>query len=111
MHGFRGNGAMEKRAFMPSPLWRSTCVFTTVDSRCEYGHGAPLGSPVGTLPQCAALGSLDFLTGLCGPSQPEGPHQPSRDAYVGSVCQCHCGADRRSRYLVHLVWVSGSFGC
>ena len=58
MHGLRGNGAREKTALMPDPLWRSWCGFTTLDSRRGYGHGAPKGRPVGTLPQPAALGSL-----------------------------------------------------
>ena len=43
---------------MPDPLWRSSCVFTTLDSRRGYGHGASLDGPVGSLPQSAALGSL-----------------------------------------------------
>ena len=58
MHGLRGNGAREKTALMPDPLWRSSCGFTTLDSRCGYGHGAPEGRPVATLPQSASLGSL-----------------------------------------------------
>ena len=40
MHGLRGNGAREKTALMPDPLWRSSCGFTTLDSRRGYGHGA-----------------------------------------------------------------------
>ena len=43
---------------MPDPLWRSSFGFTTLDSRRGYGHGAPEGRPVGTLPEPAALGSL-----------------------------------------------------
>ena len=58
MHGLRGNGAREKTALMPDPLWRSSCGFTTQDSRRGYGHGAPLEGAVGILPQSAALGSL-----------------------------------------------------
>ena len=58
MHGFHGNGAREKTALMPDPLWRSSGGFTTLDSRRGYGHGARKGGPVGTLPQTAALGSL-----------------------------------------------------
>ena len=49
---------------MPDPLWRSSCGFTTLDSRRGYGHGAPERRPVGTLPQSAALGSFE---------QPDGP--------------------------------------
>ena len=40
-----------------------------------------------------------------------GPPRSSCDAYVGPVCHCHCGSDRRSRHPVRLVWVNGSFGC
>ena len=58
MHGLRGNGAREKTAWMPDPLWRSSFDFTTLDSRRGYGHGAPKEGPVGTLPQTAAFGSL-----------------------------------------------------
>ena len=58
MHGLRGNGAREKTALMPDPLWRSSFGFTTLDSRRGYEHGAPKEGPVGTLPQPAALGSL-----------------------------------------------------
>ena len=57
-HGLRGNGARDKTALMPDPLWRSSCGFTTLDSRRGYGHGAPKRRAVGTLPQPAALGSL-----------------------------------------------------
>ena len=45
-------------AFMPHPLWRSSCGFTTQESRPGYGHGAPLEGPVGNLPQSPAFGSL-----------------------------------------------------
>ena len=41
MHGLRGNGAREKTALMPDPLWRSSFRFTTLDARRGYGHGAP----------------------------------------------------------------------
>ena len=58
MHGLRGNGAREKTALMPDPLWRSSLDFNTLDSRRGYGHGAPKEGPVGTLTQPAALGSL-----------------------------------------------------
>ena len=47
---------------------------------------------------------------LCGRSRPVGPPRVSV-AYVGRVCHCHCGGDRRSRHPVRLVWVNGSFGC
>ena len=63
MHGLRGNGAREKTALMPDPLWRSSFDFTTLDSRRGYGHGAPKEGPVGTLPQTAALGSLGYPDG------------------------------------------------
>ena len=48
---------------------------------------------------------------LCGRFRPVGPPRSSCDAYVGRVCHCHCGGDRRSRHPVRLVWVNGSFGC
>ena len=57
MHGLRGDGVSEKTALMPDPLWGSSYGFTTLDSRRGYGHGAPEGIPLGTLPQSAALGS------------------------------------------------------
>ena len=56
MHGLRGNGAREKTALMPDPLWRSSFGFTTLDLRRGYGHGAPKEGPVGTLPQPPGLG-------------------------------------------------------
>ena len=31
MHGLRGNGAREKTALMPDPLWRKSFGFTTMD--------------------------------------------------------------------------------
>ena len=58
MHGLRGNGAREKTALMPDPLWRSSFGFTTLASRRGYGHGAPKERPVGTLPEAAALKTL-----------------------------------------------------
>ena len=51
------------------------------------------------------------LMDLCGSFRPVGPPRSSCDAYVGRVCHCHCGSDRRSRHPVRLVWVNGSFGC
>ena len=63
MHGLRGNGAREKTALMPDPLWRSSFGFTTLDSRRGYGHGAPKEGPVGNLAQTAALGSLGWPDG------------------------------------------------
>ena len=60
MHELRGNGAREKTALMPNPLWRSSCGFTTLDLCRAYGHGAPLEGSVGPLPQPTALGSLDL---------------------------------------------------
>ena len=58
MHGLRGNEAREKAALMPNLFWRSSCCFTTQDSRPGYGHGAPLEGPVGSLPESAGSGSL-----------------------------------------------------
>ena len=51
------------------------------------------------------------LMDLCGRFQPVGPPRLSCDAYVGRVCHCHCGSDRRSWRPLRLVWVNGSFGC
>ena len=39
MHGLRGNEARGKTALMANPLSRSTCGFTTLDSRSGYAHG------------------------------------------------------------------------
>ena len=58
MHDLRGNGAREKTALMPDPLWRSSFGFTTLDSHRGYGHGAHREGPVGTLLQTAALRSM-----------------------------------------------------
>ena len=63
MHGLCGNWARERTALMPDPLWRSSCDFTTQDSRFGYGHSAPLEGPVGPVPQSAGLGSLGGLDG------------------------------------------------
>ena len=51
------------------------------------------------------------LTDLCGLSRPVGPSRLSGDGYVGRVCHCHCGGDRRSRHPVRLVWGNRSLGC
>ena len=107
MHGLRGNGAREKTALLPAPLWRSSCGFTTLDSRRGYGHGAPKGlSP--SLQPWEAWGSL---MDLCGCFRPVGPPQALCDAYVGRVCHYHCGGDRCSRHPVRVLWIDGSFGC
>ena len=63
MHGRCRDGAREKKALMPDPLWRSSCGSTTQDSRRGYAHGAPLEGPVGTVPQSVALGSLGLPEG------------------------------------------------
>ena len=63
MQGLCGNGAREKTVLMPDPLWRSLFGLTTLDSRREYGHGAPKEGPVAPLPQTAALGSLGWPDG------------------------------------------------
>ena len=67
----------------------------------------PWGLPLGLRPWEAWV----VLTDLCGCSQPVGPARLSRDAYVGRVCHCFSGGDRRSRNPVRLVWVNGSCGC
>ena len=59
MHGLRSNGTTVKTALMPDPFSRSLCGFATQDSPRGYGYGASLEETVGTLPQPAALGSLD----------------------------------------------------
>ena len=51
------------------------------------------------------------LTDLCGCSQPPELPRSSSDVYVGRLCHCHCGGDRRSRHVVRLVWVNRFFGC
>ena len=65
---------------------------------------------MGTLPQSAALGILDYLKDLCGCSRPLGPPWSACDAYVGRVCHYTCGGDRSSRRSVCPIWVNGSFG-
>ena len=111
MHGLLGNGAREKTALMPDPLWRSSFGFTTLDSRRGYGRGAPKKGPVGTSPRLRPWEFWGSLMDLCGRFRPVGPPRSSCGAYVGRVCHCHCGSDRCSRHPVRLVWVNGSFGC
>ena len=69
MHGLRGNGAREKTALMPDPLWRSSFGFTTLHSRRGYGHGAP--KEVKRYPEPMAHGSE-----ACEPSHPLWPMAP-----------------------------------
>ena len=112
MYGLRGNRAREKTALTPDPLRRSLFGCTTLDSRRmdmdmvrprkDLGDSPPAGGP------WEALGSL---MDLCGRFRPVGPPRSSCDAYVGRVCHCNCGGDRRSRHQVRLVCVNGSFGC
>ena len=55
---------------MPDPFWRSSCGFTTRDSRRGYGHGAPEGGPLSpSLWPWEAWGSL---MDLCGRFRPSG---------------------------------------
>ena len=71
----------------------------------------PRKDPWGLLPRLRPWEALGSLMDLCGRFRPVGPPRSSCDAYVGRVCHCHCGGDRRSRHPVRLVWVNGSFGC
>ena len=71
----------------------------------------PRKDPWGLSPSLRPWEAWGSLMDLCGRFQPVGPPRSSCDAYVGRVCHCHCGGDRRSRQPVRLVWVNGSFGC
>ena len=71
----------------------------------------PRKDPWGLSPSLRPWEAWGSLMDLCGRFRPVGPPRSSCDAYVGRVCHCHCGSDRRSRHPVRLVWVSGSFGC
>ena len=71
----------------------------------------PRKDPWGLSPRLRPWEALGSLMDLCGRFRPVGPPRSSFDAYVGRVCHCHCGSDRRSRHPVHLVLVNGSFGC
>ena len=71
----------------------------------------PRKDPWGLSPSLRPWEAWGSLMDLCGRFWPVGPPWSSCDAYVGRVCHCHCGSDRRSRHPVRLVWVNGSFGC
>ena len=71
----------------------------------------PRKDPWGLSPSLRPWEAWGSLMDLCGRFRPVGPPRSSCDAYVGRVCHCHCGGDRRSRHPVRLVWVNGSFGC
>ena len=71
----------------------------------------PREDPWGLSPSLRPWEAWGSLMDLCGRFRPVGPPRSSCDAYVGRVCHCHCGSDRRSRHPVRLVWVNGSFGC
>ena len=103
MYGLRGNRTREKTALMPDPLRRSSSWIWTW---CARGRTRGDSPPAGG--RWEPWGSL---MDLCGRFRPVGPPRSSCDAYVGRVCHCHCGIDRRSRHPVRLVWVNGSFGC
>ena len=49
MHGIRGHGARDKMALMPSPLWKSSCGFTTLDQDVDMDCGT-LGKTSGHSP-------------------------------------------------------------
>ena len=71
----------------------------------------PRKDPWGLSPRLRPWEAWGSLMDLCGRLRPVGPPRSSCDAYVGRVCHCHCGSDRRSRHPVRLVPVNGSFGC
>ena len=71
----------------------------------------PREDPWGLSPSLRPWEAWGSLMDLCGRFRPVGPRQSSCGAYVGGVCHCRCGGDRRSRHPVRLVWVNGSFGC
>ena len=71
----------------------------------------PRKDPWGLSPSLRPWEAWGSLMDLCGRFRPVGPPRSSCDAYVGRVCHCHCGGDRRSRHPVRLLWVNGSFGC
>ena len=71
----------------------------------------PREDPWGLSPSLRPWEAPGSLMDLCGLFRPVGPPPSSCDAYVGRVCHCHCGGDRRSWHPVRLVWVNGSFGC
>ena len=111
MHGLCGNGAREKTALMPDPFWRSSCGFTTLDSRRGYDMVRPREDPWGLSPSLRPWEAPGSLMDLCGRSRSVGPPRSLCDAYVGRVCHYHCGGDRCSWHPVRLVWFNGSFGC
>ena len=71
----------------------------------------PREDPWGLSPSLRPWDAWGNLMDLCGRFRPVGPPRSLCDGYVGRVCHCHCGSDRRSRHPVRLVWVNGSFGC
>ena len=66
--------------------------------------------PWGLSPRLRPWETWGSLMDLCGRFRPVVPPRSSCGAYVGRVCHCPCGSDRRSRHPVRLVWVNGSFG-
>ena len=71
----------------------------------------PREDPWGLSPSLRPWEAWGSLMDVCGRFRPVGPPRSTCDAYVGRVCHCHCGGDRRSRHPVRLVWVNGSLGC
>ena len=71
----------------------------------------PRKDPWGLSPSLRLWEAWGSLMDLSGRFRPVGPPRSSFDAYVGRVCHCHCGSDRRSWHPVRPVWVNGSFGC
>ena len=111
MHGLSGNGAREKTALMPDPLWRSRSALALWTRVVDIDMVRPRKDPWGLSPRLWPWEAWGSLMDLCDHLRPVGPPRLSCDAYVGRVCHCHCGSDRRSRHPVRLVWVNGSFGC
>ena len=104
-----GRGKRRPRCPIPHRGARSTLpLWTRV---VDMDMVRPRKDPWGLSPRLRPWEAWGNLMDLCGCFRPVGPPRSSCDAYVGRVCHCHCGSDRRSRHPVRLVWVNGSFGC
>ena len=111
MHGIRGNRAREKTALMSIPYGGARSALALWTRVVDMDMVRPRKDPWGLSPRLRPWEAWGSLMSLCGRFRPVGPPRSSCDAYVGRVCHCHCGSDRRSRHPVRLVWVNGSFGC
>ena len=110
MHGLRGNGAREKTASMPDPLWRSSCGSLRA-CVVDMDMVRPWKDPWELSQSLWPWEAWAVLTDLCARSLTLKPPRSSGDAYVGRLRHCLCGGDHRSRNPLRLVWVNGSFGC